>query len=87
MLLLLPHQQLLPPHQLLLLLQTMRTPATERQLFLARQLAPYAPAYLVNPNSTNLLYRQATEHMLQVGALCSAGLCMCPAGSYEAWSS
>jgi hypothetical protein len=46
-------------------LQTMRLPATERQMFIARHMAPYAPSYVVHQSSTALMYRQAAENLLQ----------------------
>ncbi|KAF6262472.1 hypothetical protein COO60DRAFT_628552 [Scenedesmus sp. NREL 46B-D3] len=45
--------------------ETMRLPATERQMFLARHMAPYAPAYFVHSSSTALMYRQAADNLLQ----------------------
>jgi hypothetical protein len=46
-------------------LQTMRLPATDRQLFISRHMSPYAPSYYVHSSSTALLYRQAADHLLQ----------------------
>ncbi|WIA22295.1 hypothetical protein OEZ85_004613 [Tetradesmus obliquus] len=45
--------------------ETMRLPATDRQLFITRHMSPYAPSYLVHSGSTALMYRQAADHLLQ----------------------
>jgi hypothetical protein len=43
----------------------MRLPATERQMFIARHMSPYAPSYVIHQRGTALMYRQAAENLLQ----------------------